>query len=83
MIKMVESSGGTRHEHYLKEGEVQNLHNILFAFNKFTEGAINITKIGEAYTIQSPFDGNFMRMADKFQGQVTKNTIIASNHHLL
>ena len=73
MIKMVESSGGTRHEHYLKEGEVQNLHNILFAFNKFTEGAINITKIGEAYTIQSPFDGNFMRMADKFQGQVEKN----------
>ena len=31
MLKMVESSGGTRHEHYLKEGEVQNLHNILFA----------------------------------------------------
>ena len=73
MLKMVESSGGTRHEHYLKEGEVQNLHNILFAFNKFTKGAINITKIGEAYTIQSPFDGNFMRMADKLQGQVTKD----------
>jgi hypothetical protein len=48
MIKMVESSGGTRHEHYLKEGEVQNLHNVLFAFNKYTEGAINITKIAEA-----------------------------------
>ena len=45
MLKMVESSGGTRHEHYLKEGEVQNLHNVLFAFNKYTEGAINITKI--------------------------------------
>ena len=73
MLKMVESSGGTRHEHYLKEGEVQNLHNILFAFNKFTKGAINITKIGEAYTIQSPFEGNFMRMADKLQGQVTKD----------
>ena len=73
MLKMVESSGGTRHEHYLKAGEVQNIHNILFAFNKFTEGAINIAKVGDAYTIQSPFDGNFMRMADKFQGQVTKN----------
>lgn len=74
MLKMVESSGGTRHEHYLKVGEVQNIHNVLFAFNKFTEGAINITMVGDAYTIQSPFDGNFMRMADKFQGQVSKNT---------
>jgi cytochrome c-type biogenesis protein CcsB len=74
MLKMVESSGGTRHEHYLKAGEVQNIHNVLFAFNKFTEGAINISMVGDVYTIQSPFDGNFMRMADKFQGQVTKNS---------
>lgn len=75
MIKMVESSGGTRHEHFLKEGEVQNLHNVLFAFNKYTEGAINITKIAEAYTIQTPFEGDFMRMADKLQGKVVKNDV--------
>ncbi|MFD2907476.1 cytochrome c biogenesis protein CcsA [Flavobacterium ardleyense] len=75
MIKMVESSGGTRHEHFLKEGEVQNLHNVLFAFNKFTEGAINITKIAEAYTIQTPFEGDFMRMADKLEGKVVKNDV--------
>jgi hypothetical protein len=75
MIKMVESSGGTRHEHYLKEGEVQNLHNVLFAFNKYTEGAINITKIAEAYTIQTPFEGDFMRMADKLQGKVAKDSV--------
>lgn len=75
MIKMVESSGGTRHEHYLKEGEVQNLHNVLFAFNKYTEGAINITKIAEAYTIQTPFEGDFMRMADKLQGKVVKDSV--------
>ena len=75
MIKMVESSGGTRHEHFLKEGEVQNLHNVLFAFNKYTEGAINITKIADAYTIQTPFEGDFMRMADKLQGKVVKNDV--------
>lgn len=75
IIKMVESSGGTRHEHYLKEGEVQNLHNVLFAFNKYTEGAINITKIAEAYTIQTPFEGDFMRMADKLQGKVLKDSV--------
>jgi cytochrome c-type biogenesis protein CcsB len=75
MIKMVESSGGTRHEHYLKEGEVQNLHNVLFAFNKYTKGAINISKISEAYMIQTPFEGDFMRMADKLQGKVVKDSI--------
>lgn len=75
LLKMVESSGGTRHEHYLKEGEVQNLHNMLFAFNKYTEGAVNITKISEAYTIQTPFEGNFMRMADQFQGKVIKDSV--------
>jgi cytochrome c-type biogenesis protein CcsB len=75
MLKMVESSGGTRHEHFLKEGEVQNLHNVLFAFNKYTEGAINITKISEAYTIQTPFEGDFMRMADKLQGKVVKDAV--------
>jgi len=75
LLKMVESSGGTRHEHYLKEGEVQNIHNVLFAFNKFTPGAINISKISEAYTIQTPFEGNFMRMADQYKGTVTKDDV--------
>nr|WP_294937086.1 cytochrome c biogenesis protein CcsA [uncultured Flavobacterium sp.] len=74
-LKLVESGDGTRHEHFLKEGQVQNIHNVLFAFNKFTQGAVNITKISEAYTIQTPFDGNFMRMADKFQGTVEKDKI--------
>ncbi|SEP84360.1 cytochrome c biogenesis protein CcsA [Flavobacterium urocaniciphilum] len=72
-IKLVEASAGSRKEHYLKEGELKNINNILFAFNKFTQGAVNISKISEAYTIQMPFDGNFMRMADKFQGTVSKD----------
>jgi hypothetical protein len=46
----------------LKEGEVQNIHNVLFSVNKFTDGAININTTGTAYTIQTPFEGNFMRM---------------------
>ena len=73
-IKLVEASAGSRKEHYLKEGEVKNINNILFAFNKFTQGAVNINKKVEDYTIQMPFDGNFMRMADKFQGTISKDT---------
>jgi len=73
-FKMVESGGGSRHEHYLKEGEIQNIHNTLFSLNKFTKGAVNINTTGSVYTIQTPFDGQFMRMADKLQGRVIKDS---------
>ncbi|TDX10248.1 cytochrome c biogenesis protein CcsA [Flavobacterium sp. S87F.05.LMB.W.Kidney.N] len=74
-LKLVEAGAGGREEHYLKEGEVQNIHNVLFALNKQTDGAININTTGEKYTIQTPFEGEFMRMADKFKGTVTKDNV--------
>ncbi|MCD0474098.1 cytochrome c biogenesis protein CcsA [Flavobacterium sp. EDS] len=74
-LKLVEAGEGGREEHFLKDGEVQNIHNVLFALNKPTEGAININTTGEAYTIQTPFEGDFMRMADKFKGKVTKDNV--------
>jgi cytochrome c-type biogenesis protein CcsB len=70
-FKIVEAGDGGRHEHMIKEGEIQNIHNVLFSLNKYTEGAINITITGDSSTIQTPFEGNFMRMADKLQGKVT------------
>ena len=73
-LKLVESSGGTRHEHYLEEGEIQDIHNTLFVVNKYTKGAINISIKGDSISLDSPFDGQFMRMADKLQGTVAKNT---------
>lgn len=72
-LKLVESGDGTRHEHYLKEGEVQNIHNVLFALNKPTDGAVNINTINN--TIVTPFDGQFMRMADKLEGKVVKDSL--------
>ena len=74
-LKMVESGDGNRHDHYLKSGEVQSIHNILYAFNKPTEGAINISIYEDAYFIQTPFEGNFMRMADQSKGIVTKDSL--------
>lgn len=74
-LKLVEAGAGGREEHFLKEGEVQNIHNVLFALNKPTEGAININTTGEKYTIQTPFEGEFMRMADQLKGKVTKDNV--------
>ncbi|MFT7352771.1 MAG: hypothetical protein ACI9XR_002559, partial [Flavobacterium sp.] len=72
-LKMVESGDGERHEHYLVEGEVQNIHNVLMALNKPTPGAINIITDGKNTTLEAPFEGTFMRMIDKFQGNVAKS----------
>ncbi|NER11467.1 cytochrome c-type biogenesis protein CcsB [Muriicola jejuensis] len=74
-LKIVESGDGNRHEHFLSEGEVANVHNVLFALNKETEGAINIYWDGTSYQIKSPFEGSFMRMADQFQGDLLKDSL--------
>ncbi len=73
-LKIVEASKGNRHEHFLKFGEVTSVHNILFALNKPTEGAINISDSGNELIINSPFSGDFMRMADQMQGDLKQNT---------
>ena len=74
-LKIVESSGGNRHDHYLKNGTVTSIHNVLFALNKQTEGAVNIYTSDSLYQLQSPFAGGFMRMADQLSGEVTADSI--------
>ena len=74
-LKIVEAGDGQRHEHYLENGKVSSIHNVLFALNRETKGAINIFTSGEQYEIRSPFEGGFMRMADQFQGQVLKDSL--------
>lgn len=74
-LKIVESGGGGRHDHYLKSGEVTSIHNVLFALNKPTEGAVNIFASDTLYQIQSPFSGDFMRMADQFSGNVAVDSL--------
>lgn len=71
-LKIVETGNdNTRHEHFLVEGELLNIHNILYAFNKPTEGAINIGYDGENYTFSSPFDGDVTVMATQDKSIVT------------
>lgn len=70
-LKMVE--GG--HNHFLKVGEVQSVHNILFSLNKPTSGAINITYENDELFINSPYDGDYMTMATKARGNLVKDSI--------
>ena len=72
-IKIVESSDGSRHDHPLKEGEVANIHNILFTLNNPIAGAVNIRSEGGLHYITTPFDGTYLRMADQQSGTVQKD----------
>lgn len=74
-LKIVESGGGGRHDHYLEEGTVESIHDVLFSFNNPVEGAINIGITEDSMSIRSPFEGNFMRMADQFSGILGKDSL--------
>lgn len=76
-LKMVEASDGERHDHYLKEGEVLTIHDQVFAFNAYREGAINIFNHDNKYTIQTPADGNVIQMATQNQSVLIKDSLQA------
>ena len=74
-LKIVEAGNGQRHDHYLEDGKIVSIHGVLFALNKPTDGAINIKTTDSVYQIKTPFEGSFMRMADQFKGQTTKDSL--------
>ena len=74
-LKIVEAGDGERHDHYLERGKIASIHNVLFALDKPTDGAINIFTEGGNFKIKAPFEGDFMRMADQFQGKLLKDSL--------
>ena len=72
-LKIVEANDGSRHEHYIKEGDISNIHNLLFTLNNPIDGAINISVREGQYYISSPFEGSFLIMADQSNGNIYKN----------
>lgn len=76
-LKIVESGGGTRHDHWIEDGSVVNIHNLLFSLNQPTPGAVNImVDSSGAYQIESPFPGSYMRMADQARGEVVPDSLM-------
>lgn len=72
----VESSSGSRHEHYIKKGTIQNIHNILVGFDAPNKNAtLNFFYEDGNLKMTSKADGNWLRMADQKQGKVVKDSI--------
>ncbi|MFD1064335.1 cytochrome c biogenesis protein CcsA [Winogradskyella litorisediminis] len=74
-LKIVEAGNGKPHNHFLKDGEIQNIHNVLFTLNKFQEGAINISNTEDGLFIQSPYEGEYLTMATMTQGKLVKDSL--------
>lgn len=78
-LKIVESGGSGRHEHYIKAGQTINMHNNLFSFENQTQGATNIFTENDTLRIQSPNEGEFMIMASQTKGTVVKDSVQVFN----
>ncbi len=74
-LKMVEATDGKPHNHFLKDGTEQLLHNMPFTLNNPKKGAINITEKDGQLFIESPFEGEYMTMATGTQGILVKDSI--------
>lgn len=74
-LKIVESSGGEGHEHYLKAGSLENFHGLPISLNKPTEGAINLQITPEGSYISSPYLGSYMTMTDQKVFTVAKDSM--------
>jgi cytochrome c-type biogenesis protein CcsB len=73
---LVESSSGSRHEHYIKAGTVQNIHNILVGYEATDNSAsINIFKRNDSLKIRTKSDGNFQVMATSQTGELKKDSV--------
>ena len=74
-LKIVEAGDGRPHNHFLKEGQVSNMHNVLISLNKEQDGAINITNTEEGLFIKSPYEGEYMTMATGTTGKLIKDSL--------
>ncbi|WP_299051321.1 cytochrome c biogenesis protein CcsA [uncultured Polaribacter sp.] len=72
----VESTDGTRHEHWIKKGTIQNIHGVLVGFDAQDDNAsINFKKQDGSLKIITKENGDWLRMADQKRGKLTKDSI--------
>ena len=79
-LHFVESSSGSRHDHYIKKGTIENVHGILVGFDANNQAGIEFKDTADGLLMQSAFEGTYLRMADQFKGAVAKDTLTTFNY---
>ncbi len=74
-LHFVESSSGSRHDHYIKKGTIENIHGVLVGFEHKKNALVNFEYENEELKMESMFKGTFLRMADQLRGDIEKDTL--------
>lgn len=74
-LHFVESSSGSRHDHYIKKGTLENIHGVLVGFGHTKDALVNFEWVDEELKMESIFEGTFLRMSDQLRGDIQKDTL--------
>lgn len=74
-LHFVESSAGSRTDHYIEDGDFKIINTTSVGFNTDAKQGINIIEQDGKLILKSTEDGSYFRMADQFQGLVFKDSI--------
>ena len=74
-LTIVLAGANGRETYYLQEGRAKRYLGLNFSFGTTLPGHVNFFYQNDELMVQLPSDGEFMRMADRFQGSVKKDSI--------
>ena len=74
-LTIVLAGANGRETYYLQEGRAKRYLGLNFSFGTPLPGHVNFFYQNDELMVQLPSDGEFMRMADRFQGSVKKDSI--------
>jgi cytochrome c-type biogenesis protein CcsB len=74
-LKFVESGSGSRQDHFIKKGTSIDVHGVLVGFDSPMPNTVDFISTDSGLKIKSVADGTFFRMADKFEGTITKDSL--------
>ncbi|MFL2570207.1 MAG: cytochrome c biogenesis protein CcsA [Flavobacteriales bacterium] len=74
-LTIVLAGANGRETYYLQEGRAKRYLGLNFSFGTPLPGHVNFFYQNDELMVQLPSDGEFMRMADRFQGSIKKDSI--------
>jgi cytochrome c-type biogenesis protein CcsB len=74
-LHFVESTSGSRHDHYIKRGTSQLIHNVLVGFDNISNNSIDVFTENDTLKLKTSHDGSYLRMRDQFTGTIAKDSV--------
>lgn len=75
-LHFVESSSGSRNDHYIERGTSELIQGISVGYDTPSKNIINFKTVNDTLKFKSQLDGTFLRMSDKFNGIIKKDSMV-------